>query len=204
MRLADLDRAVREATGRGLAELLAELGGPLRDRPAERSALAGARDAAIRAAQASPLHDSCGWYRDWLAEIAAGRQPDEADQARASRRGSGRRFACWSTWPREAGGPVLLPALAADVTGDTKALNHGHPAVDAGAARARRSRPGWSGPRTARERRDLWEASGVVVDDLASRVLVLNLSAEGRRAGRVAHRRGRGSAFRSTSPCTSS
>ena len=56
MRLADLDRAVREATGHGLPELLAERGGPLRDRPAERNALAGARDAALRGAQASPLH----------------------------------------------------------------------------------------------------------------------------------------------------
>src|SRR5438128_1792513 len=48
VRLADLDRAVRESTGRGLPELLAERAGPLRDRPAERSALTGARDAVIR------------------------------------------------------------------------------------------------------------------------------------------------------------
>src|ERR1700680_3244582 len=70
VRLADLDNAVREATGRGLPELLAELGGPLRNRPAERSALAAAREWAIRAAETSSLHVSCGWYRDWLAEIA--------------------------------------------------------------------------------------------------------------------------------------
>ena len=63
VRLADLDRAVREATGHGLPELLAERGGPLRDRPAERNALAGARDAALRGAQASPLHAGRGWYR---------------------------------------------------------------------------------------------------------------------------------------------
>src|SRR5580658_9555115 len=69
VRLTDLETAVRETTGRDLPGLLAELGGALRDRPAERSALAGARDAAARGAQASPLHASCGWYRDWLAEI---------------------------------------------------------------------------------------------------------------------------------------
>src|SRR5215467_8928378 len=59
MRLADLDHAVREATGRGLPELLAELGGPLHDRQAERNALAGARAAAIREAETSPLYLSC-------------------------------------------------------------------------------------------------------------------------------------------------
>ena len=69
VRLADLDRAVRETTGCSLPELLTDLAGPLRDRPAERSALAGARDAVVRAAEASSLHASCAWYRDWLAEI---------------------------------------------------------------------------------------------------------------------------------------
>ena len=44
VRLADLDRAVREATGGGLAELLAMLGGPLRDRPAELAVLVAARE----------------------------------------------------------------------------------------------------------------------------------------------------------------
>ena len=68
VQLADLDTAVRERTGRGLPELLAELGGPLRNRPAERAALTAARHAAIRAAQASQLH-ACGWYRDWLAGV---------------------------------------------------------------------------------------------------------------------------------------
>src|ERR1700730_3622104 len=72
VRLADLDGAVREAPGRGVPELLAELGGSLRTRPAERGALAAARQAAIRAAQTSSLHGSCGWYRDWLGDIGRG------------------------------------------------------------------------------------------------------------------------------------
>src|SRR2546429_2010314 len=59
LRLADLDHAVRETTRRGLPELLAKLDGPLRDRPAERSLLAGARDAAIREAETSSLYLSC-------------------------------------------------------------------------------------------------------------------------------------------------
>src|SRR6185312_1735218 len=40
VRLADLDRAIHEATGQGLAELLERLGPPLKDRPAERQRLA--------------------------------------------------------------------------------------------------------------------------------------------------------------------
>src|SRR5271166_2101271 len=44
VRLADLDRAVREATGSGLIELLERIGPPLRDRPADRRRLADGRE----------------------------------------------------------------------------------------------------------------------------------------------------------------
>ena len=81
-----------------------------------------------------------------------------------------------------AGVPVLLPALAAEVTGDTKALNHGT-VLSTLVLRALAVKTGVGRPETAEERRDLWEASDVVVDDLASRVLVLNLPAEGRGLG---------------------
>jgi uncharacterized protein (TIGR02679 family) len=178
VRLADLDSAVRETTGRGLPELLAVLGGPLRDRPAERSALASAREAAVREAAASPLHASSGWYRDWLDEIVRDgsltkliRQGEQARLGQAARV-----LGCLA---RRAGAPVLLPALAADVTGDTKALNHGT-ALSTLVLRALAVKTGAGRPGTAEDRRDLWEAADVVVDDLASRVLVLNVPAEGR------------------------
>jgi len=174
----DLDRAVREVTGRGLPELLAELGGPLRNRPAERSALASARDAAAAAAQASPLHAACGWYRDWLAEIAADgsltRLVGQGEQARL-----GQAVRVLEHLDRRAGAPVLLPELAADVTGDTKALGHGT-VLSTLVLRALAIKTGLGRPRGAEERRGLWEAADVVVDDLASRVLVLNVPAEGR------------------------
>ena len=114
--LTDLGGEVRETTGRGLPELLTEMGGPLRNRPAERSALAAARDAAVGAARASALHDACDWYRDWLAEIAADgtltRLIGQGEQARL------RQAVCVLEHLAERGGaPVLLPALAADVTG---------------------------------------------------------------------------------------
>jgi len=177
VRLADLNTAVREATGRDLAELLAELGGPLRNCPAERSTLAGARDAAVRAAEASPLHASCGWYRDWLAEIVRDgsltKLIRQGEQARL-----GQAAGVLEHLARRAGAPVLLPELAADVTGDTKALSHGTLLATL-VLRALAVKTGLGRPRTAEERRGLWEAGDVVVDDLASRVLVLNMSGEG-------------------------
>jgi uncharacterized protein (TIGR02679 family) len=78
--------------------------------------------------------------------------------------------------------PIALPALAAKITGDTKTLNHGSPLATlmlrALALQAQVSRPA-----TAAERRELWDRSGVLVDDLASRVLVLNVTAEGEGLG---------------------
>jgi uncharacterized protein (TIGR02679 family) len=181
VRLADLDSAVRESTGSGLAGLLARLGGPLRDRRSERTALAGMRDALISAAQASPLHASRGWYQEWLDELfregILTRLANQGGQAllpqavRVLEHLDGRRA-----------GPVPLPVLAADVTGDTKALNHGT-ALSTLVLRALAIRAAAGRPRTAGERRALWESADVVVDDLASRVLILNLPAEGRGLG---------------------
>jgi len=177
VRLADLDRAVRETIGRGLPELLTELGGPLRDRPAERSVLAGARDTATGEAETSSLYLSCAWYRDWLAEIGRdGSLTKLINQGEQARLGQAVRVLEYLAGRQ--GAPVLLPALAADVTGDTKALNHGT-LLSTLVLRALAIKTGMGRPGTAGERRDLWEASDVVIDDLASRVLVLNLTAEG-------------------------
>ena len=74
--------------------------------------------------------------------------------------------------------PTQLAELAATITGDTKALNHGT-LLSTLVLRALASRLGAERPKTADDRRDLWDRSGVIVDDLASRVLVLNLAAAG-------------------------
>jgi uncharacterized protein (TIGR02679 family) len=178
VRLANLDHAVRETTGRSLPELLTEMAGPLRNRPAERSTLAGARDVVIRAAETSSLHASCGWYRDWLAEIMRdGSLTKLINQGEQARLGQAVRVLEYLAGRTSV--PVLLPALAADITGDTKALNHGT-VLSTLVLRALAIKTGTGRPGTAGERRDLWEESNVVVDDLASRVLVLNMSAEGR------------------------
>jgi uncharacterized protein (TIGR02679 family) len=68
------------------------------------------------------------------------------------------------------------------VTGDTKSLSRGT-ALSTLVLRALAIRAGTGRPGTARERRAVWESAGVVVDDLASRVLVLNLPAEGQGLG---------------------
>jgi hypothetical protein len=53
VRLADLDAAVRETTGRTLAQLLGELGPPLRDLPRERERLSAGREATVRSSEES-------------------------------------------------------------------------------------------------------------------------------------------------------
>jgi hypothetical protein len=156
---------------------------PLRNRPAERGALAAARESAIRAAETSSLHVSCGWYRDWLAEIARdGSLTKLINQGEQARLAQAVRVLEHLAW--RAGSPVLLPELAAEITGDTKALNHGT-VLSTLVLRGLAIKAGVGRPEQAQDRRDLWEASDVVVDDLASRVLVLNMPAVGTGLGKA-------------------
>ncbi|HWF82417.1 MAG TPA: TIGR02679 family protein, partial [Streptosporangiaceae bacterium] len=177
VRLTELDDAVRETTGRGLPELLSELDGPLRNRRAEREAFSASRQAAIDLASGSPLHDSCDWYRDWLAQIAADgtltRLINQGELARLTQS-----VRVLEHLVDRAGAPVLLPALAAEVTGDTKALNHGT-FTSTLVLRALAIKSELPKPDSAGDRRALWETSDVVTDDLTSRVLVLNLPVPG-------------------------
>ena len=176
VRLTELDQAVREMTGQGLAEFLAGRDGPLRDRPAEAAAHVAGRETAVRSAEKSELSVEA-WFREWLAAIArdgtltklvnAGDQVRIGQAVRVLEYLAGRR-----------GAPLLLPELAAAVTGDTKALNHGT-VLSTLVLRALALRAGSGRFDTAETRRELWDASDVVVDDLASRVLVLNLPAAG-------------------------
>lgn len=177
--LADLDHAVREATGHGLTHLLEALGPPLKDRPAERQRLTAGREAAIRSAEDCFLREQ-DWYQSWLAELAADGtltklvNTSETDQVRQAVR-----ILEWVERRNELkAAPTQLAELAATITGDTKALNHGTTLATL-VLRALASRLGADRPRTTEERRDLWDRNGIIVDDLASRVLVLNLAADG-------------------------
>lgn len=181
--LADLDSALRRATGLGLDAALAAIGGPLRDRPAEAASLAAARTELITTAQASPLSESWPWYRAWLAGlIGDGTLTRLANQGDAAMLAQAIRVLEYiAAWPAGAA-PMTLPALAAQITGDTKSLNHGTTLATL-ILRALALRAGVGRPASAAERRELWDLSNVIVDDLASRVLVLNVPAQGEGLG---------------------
>jgi uncharacterized protein (TIGR02679 family) len=183
VRLVDLDHRVREGTDQGLVQLLERLGPPLKDRPAERQRLAEGREAAIRSAEDSYL-TTRGWYQAWMAELAAdGTLTRLVDTGEAEQVRQAVRVLEWVE--RRIGfkaAPTQLAELASTITGDTKALNHGT-ALATLVLRALAFRLGTDRPKTTEERRDLWDRNGVIVDDLASRVLVLNLPAAGEGLG---------------------
>lgn len=175
VRLADLDRAVREATGHSIAGLLERIGPPLRNLPRAREKLAAGRDATLRCAEISSLA-SRGWYRQWVADLSrdgtltklvnAGDEQRLAQAVRVLESADGRTA------------PVQLAELAAAVTGDTHALDHGTTLATL-VLRALALRTGVPRPASTEDRRELWDACGVIVDDIASRVLVLGLPASG-------------------------
>ncbi|GAA4519006.1 hypothetical protein GCM10023191_094000 [Actinoallomurus oryzae] len=172
--LTRLDAAVRTSCGLSLVALLETVfGRPLSDRPAEEAAKEAARAELLRVAEESPLYASADWFRDWAGTRGM--------PARLITQGNGHLFArAVKVLERleDSSGPVELTTLADEVTGDTKALGPRSPlstlVLDALARRI-----GVPKPTAAEDRRALWEAFGVLPDDLASRVLVLNLPAEG-------------------------
>ncbi len=177
--LADLDAALRGAAGLALEDALAALGGPVRDRRAEAASLACARTSLIAVAEASPLRESCDWYRAWLADLLRdGTLTRLAHQGDAAVLGHAIRVLEHIAVQPTGAAPVALPALAAQITGDTKSLNHGTTLATL-ILRALALRASVSRPASAAERRELWDLSNVIVDDLASRVLVLNVTAQG-------------------------
>jgi uncharacterized protein (TIGR02679 family) len=186
--LAALDAAVSRGAGCGLVPLLTELGGPLRNRPAAAASLAASRAELAALAEASPLSASCDWYRQWVGELRQdGTLTRLATQGDAGLLGQAVRVLEFLDGRAVAGGlagaaPIALPALAAQLTGDTKALNHGT-GLGTLVLRALALQAGVARPGSAAERRELWDRAGVLVDDLASRVLVLNLPAEGEGLG---------------------
>jgi uncharacterized protein (TIGR02679 family) len=196
VRLADLDEAAREATGLTLRDLLAQLAAPsaaqpaaslaaqpaeplaaqpaepLADQPADDAAEEAAAGDGIRLAECSFLMASAGWYAAWLDRVVRGgdavgrRELAQAVPVLEDLAG------------RPAGRAVMLGALAEAVTGDPAALNDGT-TLSALVLSALAARAGAAAPRSAADRRRLWESADVVADDLASRVLVLNLAADG-------------------------
>jgi uncharacterized protein (TIGR02679 family) len=172
--LSELDHALRDSCGAGLLAVLARQGGPIRDRATERAAEADAGKAALAKARLRcPRHQDEPWLISWLEDIG-----DDGTLTRLVRRGEGDQLA-WAAQVlnRLPGDGVPLPVLAEQATGNTKALS-GTPLATL-VLRALALRDGVPAPTSRAHARARWEAAGVVVDDLASQVLVLNLWAQG-------------------------
>jgi uncharacterized protein (TIGR02679 family) len=168
-------RAAGLATG--LSEAVEVLGGPLPDPVAERTQFAERR-AAAQAAARTCRHKKDEWFAAWLTELSA-----DGTLTRLLRAGQDRALAqaaaVLDVLPATA---VPLPVLAERCTGDTKALSGGP--LSGLVLRALAHWQGVDVPTTHAARRALWESHGVIVDDLASQVLVLNVPASGSPLGR--------------------
>lgn len=170
IRLADLDARLRAAgDGWDLIRVVEAVNGPLPDRAAEARERADAIEAARERARAEAAGD---WVEPWLEDLSRGML------ARLHTRGE------LALVPQAArvlarlpAGGTSLQALASSLTGDPKALS-----ATTLEGLVLRGLAAWldeERPTTAGERRMLWEAVGVVTDDLASQVLVLGLRTAG-------------------------
>ncbi|MEU9002521.1 TIGR02679 family protein [Streptomyces sp. NPDC048551] len=182
--LTTLDESIRNVTGGSLRDLLERIGPELRFRADERTTLDQAREEILAEAEASPLHTAHPWYRQWLADLASDGTITGLINKKDTHLFSQVIRVLEQLYNRSSDAPpIMLPALADATTGDTKALNPGRGALPTMVLRAlalARGIPLGSG---AEARRELWDAFDVIVDDLASRVLVLNLPATGQGLG---------------------
>jgi uncharacterized protein (TIGR02679 family) len=168
--LAALDAALHRAFALSLTDAVIAVDGPLRDRPAERDQDAAARQTAVRQARerAGRLLDQ-PWFEPWLDDLIA-----DGTVTRLVHRGDAGHLAqavdVLALLPATG---VALPVLAERATGHTKALS-GSPVAGL-VLRALARAHGVDAPTTAAQRRARWQAAGVIVDDLASQVLVLGV-----------------------------
>jgi uncharacterized protein (TIGR02679 family) len=167
VRLIELDGYLRQAYGRDLASFL---GPSLRDRPAERGAAASAREALLVQASQGRYREE-EWFQRWLTEI---RRDGTLTRLIRAERDLTAVLRVLDALPAD---DEPMPAFAERLLGDTKALNDG--GLRGLLLRVLALWRGIDPPGNAEEERALWEAVGVIPDDLASQVLVLNLPARG-------------------------
>lgn len=170
LRLEDLDAEIVDSgIAPGLRAAVEVLTGPLRDLPGERAGEQAQIDAMIEVLRSGP-HWGADWYQAWGDALIA-----DGTLTRLARRGDedlvGRAAAVLGRLPAD--GTLPLPVLAERSLGDTKALA-GTPLARL-VLRALALRAGTAVPSGRSAERATWLSAGVVVDDLASQVLVLNL-----------------------------
>lgn len=179
--LTDLDAQLRTgAAERGLVDVVADLRGPLTDRPAIKNARRAATEAIWAAAddavRARGLAEAA-WVRPWLDEVRRGGALPRLEPDRAARLIV--QAIDVMAVLRAAGSPSgpAMPGrgeLAERVTGTAHGLDDDTllaRLVLRGLARALEVDP----PRDARSRRELWEAAGVAADRVSSTVLTYGL-----------------------------
>ena len=179
--LPEVDAVLRKAGTAGLHAAVEALTGPVRNLAAERAAEVLHWEEALAAARSSRLA-SLPWYAAWLEEIGK-----DGTVIRLIRQGHGSLLRqAPAVLEQLPGGPepagILLDRVAEAATGDARALDPGPLASLVLRALARResvARPAGHAAELA-----LWTAAGVVADDLASQVLVLNVRAGGEPLGR--------------------
>lgn len=180
--LTELDGVLRRgAANCGLVELLTEMGGPVRDRRAERQSDAATRADVWAAVNAHPLLEVQLDLRSWVADI---RRAGTAMRLASSHVDAGQLMLqaldVMAQLPAE---NIPLARLAAKVTTDSHALDRGQPLgtlvasaleyLDREEANASLSSEWRVAPAYWWRRR--WARVGVVCDELSVSVLVLNL-----------------------------
>jgi len=171
----------RAAAAPNLIAAVEAIGGPVRNLAAERAADLQRFGDALSEVRSSRL-SKLSWYREWLGSISR-----DGTVTRLIRQGHAavisQAVAVLERLPEPSeGGSVTLPALAAAATGDERALAEGPLARLV--LRAIAAREGVRAPSSRDAEQTLWTAAGIVADDLASQVLVLNVRAAGDPVGR--------------------
>ncbi|MFE9970242.1 TIGR02679 family protein [Streptomyces hirsutus] len=182
--LSALEESVRNVAGLSLRDVLERIGPELRFRADERTTLDLARQKILAEGEASLLHAEHPWYRQWLADLASdGTITGLINKKDTHLFSQAIRVLEYINNRPSGSPPVMLPALADAATGDTKALNPGRGSLPTLVLRALAMARGIPLRSGAETRRELWDAFDVIVDDLANRVLVLNLPATGQGLG---------------------
>jgi uncharacterized protein (TIGR02679 family) len=172
--LTEVDRVLRDsgAAPGGLAEAVARLTGPLRDRNRERADLAAAWGAAFASLDAAvDGREELAPWREWLdATGVVRRLAADPDQARPL---LVQAAAVLRQLPSRG---IPIGRLAAECCGDAHSLDDGRPVgtLVLSAVRALAGRP-FAAEGTADSRRAAWAAVGVHLDELSSLVLCLGL-----------------------------
>ncbi|MDY7087556.1 MAG: TIGR02679 family protein [Actinomycetota bacterium] len=166
VRLSEIDAFLRNAHDIDLPSAV----GPFRDRPAERATLAEAREAMLTLAAAS-RYAGRPWFEEWIGSLRR-----DGTLTRMTRSGPlfSRVLTALDALPV---GAEPIPVFAERVLGDTKALADGP--IRGLVLRALAAWHQLKPPTGAEQERALWEMAGLVTDDLASQVLVLNLPGTG-------------------------